>query len=489
MGMVDDWLWGDKMADMSVWSRIVREYDIRGVVGEDLTPQVAYCLGLGYAAYMEGQNFDRGRIAVGHDGRISSPSLALALSCGLADGGLSPLLLGMVPTPIVYYATHVLDVIGGVAVTGSHNPPEYNGFKICAGTQTLWGESLKEIGKAAASAMTKRSIPGSKALKDRSFERVDVMDRYIQDVLSRVDAKSVHLARPKIIIDGGNGVAGPVAKKVLNGLGCDVKGLYIEPDGNFPNHHPDPTIEETLKDLKREVASSGADFGIAFDGDGDRIGAVDESGNVVWGDKLLVVYARQILKEHPGATIIGDVKCSSVSFRAIEAAGGEAVMWKAGHSLVKAKLRETGALMAAEMSGHVFFADRYWGFDDATYAAARLVEVYSKAKLDDPRAKFSDLLADLPRTFATPEVRIPWPDEEKFSAVECLAQKIKAWPDVNEVIAIDGVRAHLRDGWVLVRASNTQPALVLRCESCVSQAHLEELKERLQALLAELQPA
>ncbi|MBC7323264.1 MAG: phosphomannomutase/phosphoglucomutase, partial [Acetomicrobium sp.] len=398
----------------TVLSAIIREYDIRGIVGEELTPKVAYCLGRAYADYAkEIKCYIRGegRVAVGHDCRTASFSLAQALSHGLSDGGLHPLYIGMVTTPIVYYATCALELAGGIAVTGSHNPPEFDGFKICLGSDTLYGDELKKLGELALQYEHVSPKPVPEMLQE------DVVESYKSELLSRTDREVIAQAAPKVVIDGGNGVAGPVAKEVLESLGCKVRGLYIEPDGRFPNHHPDPTIEDTLKELKEDVVNTKADFGIAFDGDGDRIGVVDENGNVVRGDKLLYLYAKMVLKQNPGAVIMGEVKCSKTVFEAIKRGGGKPLMWKTGHSLIKAKMKETGALMAGEMSGHMFFADRYFGYDDAVYAACRLAECYAAAKLDDPSVAFSKLLADLPATYATPEIRIACPDEEKEDIV------------------------------------------------------------------------
>ena len=459
-----------------VLSAVIREYDIRGIVGEELTPKLSYYLGRAYADYarLKCHRIDgKTTVAVGYDCRTASFSLAKALCHGLSDGGLHPLYLGMVTTPIVYYATCALDVAGGIAVTGSHNPPEYDGFKICLGSDTLYGEELKKLGELAL--RYEKAAPG---LAPEILEE-DIVTSYKKELLSRTDGKVVARATPKVVIDGGNGTAGPIAKDVLESLGCEVLGLYIKPDGSFPNHHPDPTVEDTLKDLKNEVVSRKADFGIAFDGDGDRIGVVDEKGNVVRGDKLLYLYAKKILEQNPGAVIIGEVKCSKAVFEAIERAGGKPLMWKTGHSLIKAKMKETGALLAGEMSGHMFFADRYFGYDDAIYAACRLVECFAYAKLGDPSVTFSRLFTDLPATFATPEIRIACPDDEKEGVVCQVRETISAWPDVQEVITIDGVRAHLNDGWVLVRASNTQPVLVIRCESYISSEHCDMLKYKI----------
>jgi len=376
--------------------------------------------------------------------------------------------IGRVPTPVLYHTVYTKDLDGGVMITGSHNPPDHNGFKILLGKQALFGDQIRGIGEIA--------ISGGFAEGSGTYETEDVLDGYIDDLLSRVNFGERKL---KAAVDSGNGMGGVTAVPMLKRLGVDLIELYSDPDPSFPNHHPDPTVEENLEDLIEAVSASSADVGIAFDGDGDRIGVVDETGRIIWGDELTILFARAVLAEHPGATVIGEVKCSQRLFDDIESRGGKPLMWKAGHSLIKAKMKETGAVLAGEMSGHIFFADRFYGFDDAAYAAMRMLEILSRSD-----KTLSELLSDLPRSFSTPEIRIPCPDEKKFAVVERIAREFSA---TNEVITIDGARIAFEGGWGLVRPSNTQAILVLRFEAD-SEARLAEIErlvtDRVNALLA-----
>jgi phosphomannomutase/phosphoglucomutase len=355
-------------------------------------------------------------------------------------------LIGRVPTPVLYHTVFTREVDGGVMITGSHNPPDHNGFKICLGKQTLFGAQIQEIKRIA--------LAGEFPNGSGAIEHIEVLADYERDILSKI---ALGARKLKAVVDGGNGMGGVTAVPIYEKLGIELVKLFTEPDSNFPNHHPDPTVTENLQDAIRAVKESGADLGIAFDGDGDRIGVVDETGKIIWGDELMVLLSREILKENAGATIIAEVKCSQNLFDDIKKHGGTPIMYKAGHSLIKAKMKETHAALAGEMSGHIFFADRFYGFDDATYAGARVLEILSKTD-----KKLSELLADLPETFSTPELRVECADERKFEVVARVAEE---FAKTNEVIAIDGARILFDGGWGLVRASNTQAILVLRFEA------------------------
>ncbi len=443
---------------------IFREYDIRGVVGPQLTDEVVTLIGKALGTYFVSKNAKR--IAVGFDARESSPRFCQILSTELNSTGCDVVLVGMVPTPVLYHTVFTKEVDGGVMITGSHNPADHNGFKICVGKDALFGSQIQEIKNIIVS--------GAFAAGNGRREAIDVMEDYIADIVSRV---KVGPRKIKAVIDGGNGMGGVTAVPVYKKLGIDVVELFTEPDSSFPNHHPDPTVEENLRDSVRAVAEHSADLSIAFDGDGDRIGVVDETGRIIWGDELMVLYARQILSEQPGATVIGEVKCSSRLFDDIVAKGGNPVMWKAGHSLIKAKMKETKAALAGEMSGHIFFADRFYGFDDATYAGARILEILSNTE-----KTLSELLSDLPLSFNTPELRVECPESRKFSVVDEIAE---VFSKTNEVITIDGARIIFENGWGLVRASNTQAILVLRFEADSAEA-LAEIRTTVESKLKEI---
>ncbi|MFN0280279.1 MAG: phosphomannomutase/phosphoglucomutase [Pyrinomonadaceae bacterium] len=427
---------------------IFREYDIRGIVGKDLTDETVAALAVALGTFFRVNGAKR--IAVGYDARESSPRFCELLTKGFNETGCDAVLIGMVPTPVLYHTVFTKEVDGGVMITGSHNPPDHNGFKICLGRDTLFGSQIQEIKQLALSEPP--ALAGGKSAG--SVESLEVLEDYCRDLVSRIELGSRKL---KVVIDAGNGMGGVTAVPVYREVGIDLIELFTEPDSTFPNHHPDPTVTENLQDLIAAVREHKADVGIAFDGDGDRIGVVDETGRIIWGDELMVLFSREILAKNPGATIIAEVKCSQTLFDDIEKHGGKPLMWKAGHSLIKAKMKETGAALAGEMSGHIFFADRFYGFDDATYAGARLLEILSKT--DKP---LSALLTDLPKTFSTPELRIPCPDEIKFTAVQKITEYFS---QTNEVISIDGARIKFENGWGLVRASNTQSILVLRFEA------------------------
>ncbi len=434
---------------------IFREYDVRGIVDSDLTDEVVLLLGKAFGTYLQRQGGKK--VSVGGDVRLSSNHFRKVLAEGLTSTGVDVIDIGTVPTPVQYFSLFKLNVDGGVMITGSHNPPEFNGFKMAVGQSTIFGEDIQKL---------KSIIDNDEFLTgEGTIETAEIIPDYIEDIKSRIKVES----KVKVVVDCGNGAGSLVAEKLMRDLGVDAYSLYCEPDGRFPNHHPDPTVEKNILDLREQVLKLEADLGVAFDGDADRIGVIDDKGEIVWGDRLLILFARQVLKEKKGQKIIFEVKCSQALPEAIEAAGGEPIMWKTGHSLLKKKMKETGASIAGEMSGHLFFADRYHGYDDAIYAAARLIELVSREKKN-----ISELLADVPKYFSTPEIRVETPsDKEKFKIAEKAAEYFKA---NNDVIDVDGVRILFGDGWGLVRASNTQPVLVLRFEAKTPE-RLNEIRD------------
>ncbi len=450
---------------MQVPRTIFRQYDVRGLVGAELTPELAAALGraVGTAAW------DRlGRapvLAVGRDNRPSGPALAAGIRRGLAAAGATALDVGELPTPALYFAVHHFGADGGVQVTGSHNPPEFNGFKMVLGGEAVHGDQILALHDVIAAEQW-REGPGAER------PAPGVLDAYREAIVARH-----RLDRPvRVVVDCGNGVSSLVAIRTLEACGAEVFPLFAVSDGTFPNHHPDPTVPENLADLQREVVGRGAELGIAFDGDGDRIGAVDERGRIIWGDQLLILFGRDAVRRYgAGVPIIFDVKCSELLPQALEAAGARPVMWKTGHSLIKAKMKELQAPLAGEMSGHMFFGGDWFGFDDALFAAARLLELVSRGAPGLAR-----LLADLPETFTTPELRIECPDEAKFGVVERAAAYFAARYRVN---TIDGVRIAFPEGWGLLRASNTQPVLVLRFEA-TSPTSLERYRQEVASWLA-----
>lgn len=444
--------------------KIFREYDIRGVVGKDYDDDFAELLGRAFARVLMDNG---GKVAsVGRDCRLSSPSLSKALIEGMVDSGLEVIDLGITTTPMVYFSLFQFPVHGGVQVSGSHNPPDQNGFKVCIGEETLYGKGIQHLREI----IEKEDFPSGKG----KVEKRPIGDDYIKWL-----SENLKLDRPlKVVVDAGNGTAGPVAPPILRNLGCEVIELYTEMDGNFPNHHPDPTIAKNLQDIIAKVAETGADVGIGYDGDADRIGVIDDKGGIMWGDMLLMLLARAVLEEVPGTTIIGEVKCSHVFYNDVEAHGGRAIMWKAGHSLVKAKMKEEDAALGGEMSGHIFYKHRYFGYDDAIYTGCRLLELLSRTD-----EKLSEMAAKFPKTFNTPEIRIESTDEHKFEIVEKAAAYFKA--EGHETIDVDGVRLVFPDGWGLVRASNTQPMLVMRFEA-ESEDRLLEIKEMVETKIDEL---
>lgn len=422
---------------------IFRQYDIRGIVDRDLTPDSVELLGRGIGTHFRKKNCSE--VAVGRDGRLSSPLFSECLARGLRSTGCNVTQIGTVPTPLLYFAIYTKRFEAGVMITGSHNPPEYNGFKLMVGTDTLYGETIRglftEIQK------------GDFAVGEGEEKTYDVVPEYMDFVRQNITLDR----NMKIVVDAGNGTAGAVAVPIFKKIGCEVIDLYCEVDGHFPNHHPDPTVPEALVDLIERVKKEKADLGIAYDGDGDRLGVVDEQGQILWGDRILILFARDILAKHPGAAVISEVKASKVLYEEIERLGGRSIMWKTGHSLIKKKIKEENALLAGEMSGHIFFADRFFGFDDAIYSSARLLEIVSRSQ-----TPLSRLLSDLPVTYSTPEIRVYASDQVKFAIVEKVKKELALkYP----IIDIDGVRAIYPNGWALVRPSNTQEVLVLRFEA------------------------
>jgi phosphomannomutase/phosphoglucomutase len=446
---------------MGVAAGIFRQYDIRGIVGRDLTPEVARAIGAGYAGLMHERGL-AGAVAVGRDNRPSGDSLRDGLVDGLVAAGVDVIDVGVVPTPLNYWALHHLPVIGGIQITGSHNPPEYNGFKLSLAKASLHGQDIQRV---YALTQVERAAPPRRGVVSDE----EIIARYIDDVVARIGP----LSRPiHAVYDCGNGAGSLVAGALFDRLGVRGRGLFCESDGTFPNHHPDPTVPENLEDLIAAVRHDGAEIGIAFDGDADRIGVVDGAGRIVWGDRILILYARDVLRRTGrGQPIIFDVKCSQALPTAISDAGGTPVMWKTGHSLIKDKMRETRAPLAGEMSGHMFFSEGFYGHDDALYGAARLLRI-----LADAGATVADLLADVPDFVSTPELRIDVPEELKFEIVDRAVKHFRAQHDVNDV---DGVRVLFGDGWGLIRASNTQPVLVARYEA--------ETPERLAAIRGEME--
>ena len=439
---------------------IFREYDIRGIVDEDINDQDVYHLGRGIGTYLS----ERGcrHLSLGRDCRLSSDRFSEQMIKGLTASGCHITDIGVCPTPVLYFSIRHFEQAGGVMITASHNPPEYNGFKVCLGTDSVHGQELQKI----------REIIEEQAFAEgegsrREADAVTPYTRYIAETIEIAGGM-------RIGIDAGNGTAGVVALPLLEELGCEVHALYCDMDGRFPNHEADPTVAANLTDLTHLVKEKNLNLGIGYDGDGDRIGVIDEKGEIIYGDQLMIIFSREILSRKPGATFISEVKCSHLLFKDIHDHGGQPLMVKTGHSLIKAGMKETGALLAGEMSGHMFFADRYFGYDDAIYASCRLIEIL--ARTGKP---LSELLADVPPTYSTPEIRVDCPDNKKFKLVAKLTEDFQKQ---YNVIDIDGARIVFDDGWGLVRASNTQPALVLRFEA-LSQERLEEIRSLVESRL------
>jgi phosphomannomutase/phosphoglucomutase len=444
-------------------SSIFREYDIRGVAGNDLSAELATNLGKAYA-HLARERLGKQdlTVSVGRDVRLTGEEYSAALIKGLRSAGINVIELGQVTTPMTYFSIHQMKLDGAIMVTGSHNPPEYNGFKICMGKNTLHGSEIQEL----RVIMEKGAYVAAK--KEGSLEKHDIFPDYIAFVDNDVKLKK----KLKIVVDAGNGAASGFGPEVFRKLGCEVIELFCTPDGRFPNHPADPTVESNLQDVIASVKKHGADAGIAFDGDADRIGVVDEKGGILWGDELMIIFSRAVLKAKPGATIISEVKSSHRLYNDIEQHGGKGIMWKTGHSLIKSKMKETNAALAGEMSGHMFFADRFFGFDDAIYAGARFLEI-----LADSGGKTSELLKGVPPSFNTPEIRVDCDDDKKFALIDTIRDSLSKKYKTN---VIDGVRVEFGDAWGLVRASNTQPVVVMRFEAQTKE-RLKEVREIIEA--------
>ncbi len=445
---------------------IFREYDIRGIAGTDIDEQLAYRLGKAFAATLPKR--DCRAVSVARDVRLSGQMLQAAVMRGLCDAGKNVIDLGMVPTPLAYYSVFHMHTAGCIMVTASHNPSKDNGFKLMNGQRSLHGQDIQELKNLIQQDLENSSERG--VIKMHKIQ-ADYEDFVVTDC-----PLCNQLSRPlKVVIDAGNGPSGIIAAPLYRRMGCEVIELYCQPDGTFPNHHPDPTIEENMQDLANKVRETHSDLGIAFDGDGDRIGIVDEQGQMIWGDMLLLLLSQQLLKEHPSATIISEIKSSQHLYSGIHKAGGKAVMWRTGHSLIKAKMKETGALLAGEMSGHIFFADRFYGFDDAVYAGARVMQILAENK-----QPISAFFHDIPHTEITPEIRVPCPDTYKF---QCIEDAIKHFSTQGyEITDIDGMRIEFGDAWGLLRASNTQSAIVLRFEA-PNKIRLNEIQTMIEGWL------
>ena len=437
-----------------------REYDIRGIAGEDMSEEDVVLIGRGVGTFLRQNGCVE--LTVGRDCRVTSDRYSDRLIQGLMATGCRVTDIGVCPTPVLYFSIHHLSRDGGVMVTASHNPAKYNGFKLCMGSDSIHGRDIQKI-------LT--------IIKDGAFvegqgtlDRADVVTPYKAFIV-----QNINLTRPlRVGVDAGNGTAGVVAVPIMKKLNCRVHDIFCEMDGTFPNHEADPTVLANMQDLIALVKKEKLDLGIGYDGDGDRIGVVDEKGRIIYGDRLMILFAREILTRKPGATFISEVKCSKILYDDIEKHGGRAIMWKTGHALIKQKMKMEKAELAGEMSGHMFFADRYFGYDDAAYASCRLLELVAASE-----KPLSELLTDLPETFTTPEIRVDCPDDEKFELVEKTTEYFRRY---NDVIDIDGVRVLFDDGWGLVRASNTQPALVLRFEA-TSPERLEEIRDLVESVL------
>jgi phosphomannomutase/phosphoglucomutase len=439
---------------------VFREYDVRGVVDVDLNPDFVFNLGRAIGTYAA----DRGvrQMSLGRDCRLSSECYAQAIRTGLNATGIDVIDIGLCATPMLYYAIRKFETGGGVMITGSHNPPEFNGFKICVGPDTIYGDEIQTLRKIMESD---RYAQGA-----GRYDQDDIYPSYSDHLFHAVE-----INQPlNVVIDGGSGVGGFFTLPLLKRFGCRTTGIYCDPDGLFPHHFPDPTIVENLADLRALVLEKKAACGMAYDGDADRLGVISDGGDILWGDELLLLFSRFVLRENPGAAIIGEVKCSQTLYDDIARHGGRPIMWKAGHSLIKGKMKQEHALLAGEMSGHFFFADRYFGYDDAIYASLRLLEILSKTG-----KSLSELMADVPRTFTTPEIRVDCPDALKFKIVDALKDYFRRdYP----IIDIDGVRIPFGDGWGLIRSSNTQPVLVLRFEAYTPE-RLNQIKSNVEQVL------
>ena len=441
---------------------VFRQYDIRGHAERDFDDGFVRTLGLSLGTFYSKRGLRR--VAVGRDCRLSSPRLHAALCKGLLETGLHIVDVGIGPTPLLYFAVHNFDLDGGVQITGSHNPPDENGFKMMVGKGSLYGDDIVELRTVMENQAFHRASGGA-------LETVDSTPAYVSKAVG-----DIQLGRRDIrfAVDAGNGAGGPLALETMKALGLNPVAMLCEMDGTFPVHHADPTEPETLEMLKERVLEDGLELGFAYDGDADRVGVIDARGEVIWGDKLMIILSRALLAQHPGATIIGEVKCSQTMYDDIEAHGGRGILWKTGHSLIKTKMKEERALLAGEMSGHIFFADRYYGFDDAIYATLRVLEIMSRS--DVP---LHEMLSDVPETFATPEIRVDCDDARKFDLVQ---QMVDHYRPTHDLVDIDGARIQFDGGWALVRASNTQPVLVLRFEAD-SEQQLAAIRGEVESVL------
>lgn len=441
---------------------VFRQYDIRGNAERDFSDELVHALGKSLGTFFAKR--DKRRVGVGRDCRLSSPRLHEALCRGLVETGVSVVDVGIGPTPLLYFAVHHFDLDGGIQITGSHNPPDENGFKMMVGKASLFGDDIAELRSTIENGAFHQAPHGT-------IETADPIPAYVEHAVRDIDLGRTDI---RFAVDAGNGAGGPLALRTMRALGLDPVPLLCEMDGSFPVHHADPTDPETLKMIQTTVREDGLELGFAYDGDADRVGVVDARGEVIWGDKLMIILARALLEEHPGATIIGEVKCSQTMYDDIAAHGGRGIQWKTGHSLIKTKMKEENALLAGEMSGHIFFSDRYFGFDDAIYATLRVLEIVSKAEVP-----LHEMLADVPKTFATPEIRVECDDGLKF---ELVRKVVEHYRPTHDLVDIDGARIQFPGGWALVRASNTQPVLVLRFEAD-SEKQLRSIRDEVKSVL------
>jgi phosphomannomutase/phosphoglucomutase len=449
---------------MNMNPEMFREYDIRGIAGKDMTEDEVVLIGKAVGSFLRQRGCSK--LNVGRDCRLTSEPYSQKVIEGLLSTGCNVIDIGVCPTPVFYFSIKHLKQDGGVMVTASHNPSEYNGFKLCIGLDSIHGQDIQKI---------RQIIDEESFVQGQgSLSSTDLIPSYKNFVIDNINLNRTL----KVGVDAGNGTAGVVAVPIMRKLGCEVHDIYCEMDGTFPNHEADPTVLKNMQDLIALVQQKKLDLGIGYDGDGDRIGVVDENGNIIYGDKLMIIFSREILSRKPGATFISEVKCSKTMYEDIEKNGGRAVMWRTGHSLIKKKMKEESAELAGEMSGHMFFADRYFGYDDATYASCRLLEILSNSV-----ETISELISDVPQTFTTPEIRVDCPDDEKFVVVKKVTDYFRK---LYDVIDIDGVRVLFDDGWGLVRASNTQPALVLRFEA-MSEQRLAEIRDLVESALVDFQ--
>lgn len=456
--------------------KIFREYDIRGIIDKNLDANVAYLIGKSFGTLLKKVNPGAKVVSVGRDGRLSSEVLANSLIDGIISTGLDVLNIGLCPTPLQYFSLHYLNLDGGVMVTGSHNPPEYNGFKLSIGKETIFGNDILKIKEII------KTNSFHKSNKVGNLSSYNIINAYKDFILERFSYLSENKYKKlKVVVDSGNGTAGIVAPDLLKSIGCEVISLYDEPDGRFPNHHPDPTVIEYIKDLIKTTKETNADIGVGYDGDADRIGVIDNSGKIIWGDQIMIILSRDILKRKPGSKIIGDVKCSQLMFEDIEKNGGIPIMWKTGHSLIKDKMNKEKAILAGEFSGHIFIADNYFGYDDAIYTTIRLIEIMKTTGLS-----IKELIKDIPDMCYTPEIRLDCSEEKKKIIVEKLVNTFKNLSTsknsplkIKSINDIDGIRVVFENGWGLVRSSNTQPVIVLRFEA-KNEKSLKEYKDLFQ---------